>query len=86
MGELESKEGVYSLDNGFAVSSGMLDNPNGPSADWNVPDAEGDFTDARGRRWAADVRGKAVRSLSRPSDSPPGQNTTCGIEDVRRTC
>ena len=78
MGELEAKEGVYSLDHGFALSAGMLNIPGGASADWNVPDAEGDFTDARGRRWADDSEEngpREVRTLSRPVGSHRGKTT-----------
>jgi hypothetical protein len=62
MREIESREGVYSLDYGrdvatdAALERGGFESSTSPSGfDRNTPDANGSFTDSNGRSWAADV-------------------------------
>jgi hypothetical protein len=55
MGELEAREGVYSLEFGFEI--GKRGQEFAESAGWNenTPYTQGAYTDSRGRSWAADL-------------------------------
>src|SRR5206468_712545 len=55
MSELETREGVYSLEYGYEVAVRQFDSSNSSAIERNIPDASGDFRDANGRNWAADV-------------------------------
>jgi hypothetical protein len=66
MRQIESKDGIYSLETGYEIARAMsIADVGGSSLEKKTPHAYGEFTDASGRSWSADI------TLSKtPMDAP----------------